>query len=525
MAPGRAPLGRGRAGAPELVYGFVVQVVVTDRHPWDVAGDAVALTFRARRRGPPSLPAGGHLPPRAAALVAREEDACTWFDLRRSRAGRALVISRGAGRQLGRDGCFGSLGPVELAHREAHDQRVVGALVEQASRSAGVRSLVLAPDAEVDPVLLLEGLLLRAHDPRDWEVADSRAALRKITICRDGRDDPALASRVQACTTIADSVNFARRLADAPGNVATPTGFVREVRRRLAGTKVGVEVISAARARAFGMGLFSAVDAGASRRGCILVMTIEPPRVKAGPPLVFVGKGVTFDTGGLNIKTSANLHLLTHDKCGATAVVGAMDALARLGTNVPVVGVCPIVENAVGPAAMRPGDILRALDGTTVYVQNTDAEGRLLLGDVLAWVARRRPGLVVDLATLTGQATTALGEPLAAMFSNDDEAALLVREAALAADEPVWPMPIHEVHDRELAHPKADLRNVTGGPGDACAAAAFLRHFVDYPWAHLDMGGQAHATYAREYWSVGATGFGVRLLVEVARRYAQRTRR
>ena len=199
-----------------------------------------------------------------------------------------------------------------------------------------------------------------------------------------------------------------------------------------------------------------------------------------------------------------------------------MLAIDALELPLHVIALCPLTENSVDAHAYKPGDVLTACNGATVYVENTDAEGRLVLADMLAWLQTfdPRPELVVDLATMTSAIHAALGEPFAGLYCNEDRARDLLLDAAQVSGELLWPMPIHEIHDRNLGHHKADLRNIGVSAGSPSSAAAFLRAFVDYPWAHVDLAGKSHNEFSREYLGPGATGFGCRLLVEFARRLA-----
>jgi leucyl aminopeptidase len=310
-------------------------------------------------------------------------------------------------------------------------------------------------------------------------------------------------------------------LADLPSNLGTPEHIVRRMRPLARKAGLSMRVISRAQAHEHGMGLFCAVDRGAENPGCILLLEHARARASTLPTLAFVGKGLCHDTGGYNLKIVPEIHQLTYDKSGAAAVCGAMLAIAELDLKAHVVAACPLAENVVDAAAFKPGDVIEAYDGTSVYIENTDAEGRLVLADVIAYLADEYdPDVLVDVATLTGAAHVALGEPFAALFSNDDDARDLVLAAAAATGENVWPMPIHDVHDREITHHKADIKNVGVRGGGSCSAAAFLRHFAVGRWAHLDIAGKAFTETPRDYYGIGATGFGCRLLVDVARRFA-----
>lgn len=526
-----------------------MRVTTSDRAPTELAADALIVVFRAPTRGRPCPPLLEHLHEDANRLIARKPENITWLETHGLSTPRVLLYCLGSEptpwnsqvEYLG--GHAGSLDRATWAVRIRRSLRNAGAQIERACTAMGLRHVVLAawPDG-CDPGLVLEGMLLRAHDPRAWdsERHDENTSLRRLTACLPSREH----ARIHELLRTLDATNFARLLGDLPSNHSQPSQLVARVRERFASLPVDVRTISAVEARAMGMGLFTAVDAGAGERGCMLVLEHRPrpakPKRAVGrrrkpeledsdepgePPLLaLVGKGLVHDTGGYNIKTGHGLHELTHDKCGATAVIGAMLAIAQLELGIRVLAICPLTENCVDAHAYKPGDVLRAYDGTTVYVENTDAEGRLVLADALAWLAQHDPELVIDMATLTASVHTTLGEPFAALYCNEDRARDLLLEAGQTSGELLWPMPIHEIHERDLGHHKADLRNIGTHAGTPSSAAAFLRYFVDFPWAHVDFAGKASVEYGREMFGPGASGFGVRLLVELARGFAAQMR-
>jgi len=517
-----------------------MRVSVSDKPPEQITADAHVVLFRAPERGRPRPPMLEHLRPDADRLITRQPDNATWLETHALPTPRILLYCLARAPtwdpQLeylgGHAGSFGREGAELLRRRTL---RNAGAAIERACHQAGIRHAVLASwpeDCEVE--LVVEGMGLRAHDPRAWEGTNDgpvASLLRRLSVClhpagrlTSGKLGRALGARVRETFEVVEATNFARALGDLPGNIGTPAGLVERVRAENSkrGDPLALSIISAAEAEAKGMGLFTAVDAGAPERGCILRLDYAGAPDDDAPLLVLLGKGLTHDTGGYNLKTSPAIHELTYDKCGATAVIGAMLAIAALGLPLRISALCPLTENCVDARAFKPGDVLTACNQTTVYVENTDAEGRLVLADVLAWLSEHdpRPDLVVDLATLTGATHAALGEPFAGLFCNEDRARDLLMDAGKQSGDLLWPMPIHEIHDCELGHHKADLRNIGVAAGAACSAAAFLRAFVDYPWAHVDLAGKSHTLHPRECFGPGATGFGTRLLVEFARRLA-----
>ncbi|MDX6643017.1 MAG: leucyl aminopeptidase, partial [Solirubrobacteraceae bacterium] len=267
-----------------------------------------------------------------------------------------------------------------------------------------------------------------------------------------------------------------------------------------------------------GMGAFAAVAQGSHQEPALITLRYEGPGA-AGPTLGFVGKAVTFDTGGISIKPAAKMHEMKFDMSGGATVIEAVGAIARLALPVRVIGVIGATENMPSGHAVKPGDIVRAYNGTTIEINNTDAEGRLVLADCLAWAIEQGAERLVDMATLTGAIVVALGSTHAGLFANDDAWASDVEAAAAATGELVWRLPLHPEYAEMIKGAYADIANVTEArKASSITAAEFLRRFVgETPWAHVDIAGTAW-NIERPYASRGGSGFGVRLLVELARR-------
>jgi leucyl aminopeptidase len=394
--------------------------------------------------------------------------------------------------------------------------------MERACRASACRRVALDAGADLDLALdLLEGMALRAY--AFDECSEPDAGLRQVTWTVAKSDKAEAKQRLASLQAKLEGMQLARTLSDLPPNLGTPELIIERVVTRVEAVGLQVDSLGRAELEELEMGLFCAIARGSSRESKLLLLEHRPEGVdeNAAPDLALVGKGVTLDAGGYNLKSSG-IHEMNYDKAGAAAVIGAMLAIAHAKLPVHVVAACPLAENVLGPDAIRPGAIVRAFDGRTVYIENVDAEGRLLMADTLAWLTEREPQRVIDLATLTGAAHTALGEPFAALFSNDDTLRDELISAGLRADERLWPMPIDDLHDRELAHPRADLRNVGAYAGGASAAAAFLRYFVTGAWAHIDLAGKGAAAFERDYMGAGASGFGTRLLFEYVQALAER---
>lgn len=319
---------------------------------------------------------------------------------------------------------------------------------------------------------------------------------------------------------IAEATCLARDLANQPGNSATPTYLARTARSIARTHGLSCQVLDETRMRKLGMGALLAVSQGSAQKAQFIVL--EHNKRAAGNPLVFVGKGVTFDSGGISIKPGGGMEDMKFDMCGGAAVLGAMQAVAALKLPCRVVGIVPATENLPDGKSFKPGDIVTTLSGKTIEIQNTDAEGRLILADALAYAARFKPAAVVDLATLTGACVVALGHHASGMMGNDDDLAEKVRAAGEATAERVWPLPLWDEYRRQIRSDFADMKNTGGRPGGAITGAALLAEFTDYPWVHLDIAGTAWSSRTRPYIPKGGVGIGVRLLTHLARHWKKK---
>jgi leucyl aminopeptidase len=315
--------------------------------------------------------------------------------------------------------------------------------------------------------------------------------------------------------SIAQGVFLARDLVSEPANVIYPETLAQQA-RTLAKHGVKVEVLDKRQMKTLGMGALLGVAQGSVQDPRLVVMRWNGAKGKGGgQPLAFLGKGVTFDTGGISIKPSKGMEDMKWDMAGAATVIGLMKALALRKAKVDVVGVVGLVENMPSGNAQRPGDVVKSMSGQTVEVINTDAEGRLVLADALWYTQQRfKPRFMVDLATLTGAIIVALGHHQAGMFANDDKLADRLRSAGEAVNERLWRMPLGPEYDKQLTSQIADMKNISdGGGAGSITAAQFLQRFVnDVPWAHLDIAGTAWSGKDAPTTPKGATAFGVRLL-------------
>ena len=328
-----------------------------------------------------------------------------------------------------------------------------------------------------------------------------------------GGDSGASSRYDQRWAPVAEGVALTRELVTEPANIIYPESFVERVLDSIKDTGLEVEILDKAAMEKLGMGALLGVAQGSIREARLLILKWNGGG--AGAPTAFVGKGVTFDTGGISIKPAAGMEAMKWDMGGAGAVVGAFRALALRKAKANVVGICGLVENMPSGSAQRPGDVVTTMSGQTVEVINTDAEGRLVLADAVTYVQRNyKPSTIIDLATLTGASLISLGHEWAGLFSNNEELASKLQKAGEESGDKVWRMPLAEAFDRLIDSPIADMKNVGPREGGSITAAQFIQRFIDdgVKWAHVDMAGKAWSDKAGPTYDKGATGFGVRLL-------------
>jgi leucyl aminopeptidase len=320
----------------------------------------------------------------------------------------------------------------------------------------------------------------------------------------------------QRWAPVVEGVSLTRELVTEPANIIYPESFVERVRASVEGSGLELEVLDRAAMEKLGMGALLGVAQGSAREGRLLILKWNGG-AQGSKPVAFVGKGVTFDTGGISIKPAAGMESMKWDMGGAGAVAGAMKTIALRKAKANIVGICGLVENMPGHNAQRPGDVITSMSGQTIEVINTDAEGRLVLADAVTYVQRNyKPSTIIDLATLTGAILISLGHEWAGLFSNNDELASQLLHVGENSSDKLWRMPLAEPFDRLIDSPIADMKNVGPREGGSITAAQFIQRFVDdgIRWAHIDMAGKAWSDKAASTYDKGATGFGVRLLDE-----------
>ena len=339
----------------------------------------------------------------------------------------------------------------------------------------------------------------------------AKRTLDAITIAGAPDDAEAAWADFEAVT---QGMELTRELVAEPANIIYPESFVERVTQSVEGLGLEITVLDEDEMRALGMGALLGVSQGSRREARLLALKWSGAG-EGNPDIAFVGKGVTFDTGGISIKPAGGMEDMKWDMGGAGAVVGAMKALAMRKAKANVIGVCGLVENMPDGNAQRPGDVVTSMNGQTIEVINTDAEGRLVLCDALCWVQKtHEPKTIVDLATLTGAMIVALGHEHAGVFSNDDSLADELLAAGLASGDKLWRLPVSDAYNKLIDSPIADMKNVGPRAAGSITAAQFIKRFINdgVRWAHLDIAGMAWADKPGPNYDKGATGFGVRLL-------------
>ncbi len=366
---------------------------------------------------------------------------------------------------------------------------------------------------------VLEGIILADYRFEQFKTSKT-AALERVHLQVLADDLPAAKAAVARARAVAEATNACREIGNQPGNLLYPETLAARAVQLAKTHGLHVTILDGTATGTGVTGRLTATTTG-SANGPRMIVLEHRGGPKHEAPLVFVGKAITFDSGGISIKPAANMEEMIFDKCGGMAVLGAMAAIADLKLKRNVVGIIASAENVLGPEAYRPGDILTTYDGQHIEIVNTDAEGRVVLADALA-MARNdfKAAAIVDLATLTGACGVALGDSAAGLWDNDEALGCAVLAASERAGERLWRMPLFPEHEETIKSDVALIKNSGGRLGGACTAAAFLKAFVGAtPWAHLDIAYTAHREKAQPHMARGATGFGVRTLVELAEKW------
>lgn len=459
-------------------------------------------------------------------------DSETWFELRSFLKDRSFDAKAGAvvyHSPAGRLVIVVGMGSVKSATAESF--RRVGSYVWPVLRALSVQHVLVADvecdvDLEVRASSLVEGFCLSSYVFDKYMSSKGGYSLTSLGVVV-GRHTKVVQQAVQDAVELCDVVGIVRDLVNDPSEEMTPLQFAKEVRQLGKQFGCSVKVLTDAQIAAKGMTLIDTVGRASAHSNRFVVMTYRGPGVAASTtPVALVGKGVTFDTGGVNLKPSNGgfLEEMHTDMAGAATVLGAVLGCAALKIPVAVSVVMPLAENALGGDAYKPGSVLQSYAGKTVEIANTDAEGRLLLADALHYAVKDlKASTVVDVATLTGACMVALGTPCAGLVSNNDALTDALRASGDRVYERVWPLPLYEEYRADVKSDIADVRNMgkLGGGrfAGAITAATFLEHFIgeETRWAHIDIAGTATSSSAVHYAGPGATGFGVRLLVDFLR--------
>ncbi|HEU4394258.1 MAG TPA: leucyl aminopeptidase [Planctomycetota bacterium] len=467
---GDGPLPRAAAAVDEAVGGLVSRVRQSGEFPGK-ARETLVLHSTAKKG------------PRRVLLAGLGKPAEFTVDGFRRAAGAAALAARGA---------------------KAGEMSVVLPATDRAPRDAVAAALV-------------EGATLASYEFRRHKTGEGavpESALSKVTVVEEesaGRD--ALDRGLALGRALSDAALWARDVGNTPGNEGTPGYLADRATEIAAESGMKLTVLERADMEREGMGGILGVARGTQEPPKFIVLEHNSGKADL-PCFALVGKGITFDSGGISIKPAENMHEMKFDKCGGVAVLATMRAIGRLRIPLRVVGVVPATENLPSGTAYKPGDVVKSLGGRTIEVLNTDAEGRMLLVDGIAYAKRYKPRAIVDLATLTGACVVALGDAASGLFSTDEPLAAALLRAAEASGERSWRMPLYADYTEQIRSDVADFKNTGGRSAGACTAAALLQaHAEGTPWAHLDIAGTAWATKDRDYLRKGATGVGPRTLV------------
>jgi leucyl aminopeptidase len=393
-------------------------------------------------------------------------------------------------------------------------------------RSKNVKSIAVAPrvsgNDEETARRAVEGAYIALFDPDKYRTVDKeQKTVDRLVVAVDGGDQGALDRGVNAGTIVGESINFTRDLANEPGGYMTPTDMAERARDIANEFGLNIDVLDEARMEQEGMGSLLSVARGSEQPAKLIILKYTPANFEGDDKelLAFVGKGVTFDSGGISLKPGENMELMKYDMTGAATVMGAMRAIAQLKPPIPILGVAPCTENLPSGKATKPGDVVKAMTGKTIEIINTDAEGRLILADAIAYAKKLGATKVIDMATLTGAVSIALGDVNTAVLGTDQQLIDEIIAAGREVGEKFWQLPLDKEYSKQIKSDIADIKNVGGRKAGTITAAAFIKEFADgVAWAHLDIAGTAWGDDAKPYRSKGPTGIAVRTLLRIVDR-------
>jgi leucyl aminopeptidase len=529
MAAGESRNARPALQCSEITRGEVMDVTIESRSPAEAAADVLALPLAALE------PAAGRLPPRVAALDraagGRIAQAVRAGDFEGKR-GQTLLVHPADGLPARR---LLLVGLGDAAKRDADLWRETAALVLRDAQGRRAKRVgLLVPSARgARPAALVqalaEGAVLGSYrfDRYRTKKRDEARVAELVLLVERGAELRAARAAAATGVLLAEHQNLARDLSNEPPNALPPAALAREAEKAARAAGVSVRVLAPAELRKRGFGALLAVAQGSANEPRLIVLehgarATRGARGRKRPTVCLVGKGVCFDSGGLSLKPSTSMVTMKHDMSGGAAVIAAVCAAARLALPLHVVGVVGAIENMPSGTAYRPDDIVTSLSGQTIEISNTDAEGRLVLADALHFANTEfAPDAIVDLATLTGACSVALGKWAAAILGNHERLAERMLAAGEAAGERYWRLPLWDVHREFMRGQIADLKQTGGRDGGTITASAFLAHFVGAtPWIHLDIAPVANTEKSSALQPAGATGFGVRSLLELLRSWS-----
>jgi leucyl aminopeptidase len=385
-------------------------------------------------------------------------------------------------------------------------------------RDMGIRKAALSVDLlqslKMSPVDFIEGSLLGLYTFTKYVIDKNRKGIENILIL--SKPSKTLEENLRWTKAAASAVNFARDLINTPANDMTPS-HLASAALSLKQKNLSVKVIENKDARKLGMGAYLSVSLGSDTPPKFIILHYNGSKA---PPLVLIGKSVTFDSGGLSIKPADGMEKMKYDMAGGAAVLGVMKAVSELKVPVNLIGILPATENLIGGSATRPGDVVRAINGKTIEIISTDAEGRMTLADAIGYAKRFKPKAIIDIATLTGACSIAFGNGAIAMMGNNRDLLAKFKESGDNIHERVWEMPLFEEYKEYLKSDVADLKNTGGRSGSLISSAYFLCEFAgEVPWVHLDIAGTAWTEKEKPYLPKGASGIGVRLILNLMKRF------
>src|SRR6266446_6508804 len=419
---------------------------------------------------------------------------------------------------------------IGCGERDANKTQQVSQLAGTASRflrSKNAKSVAIIPRAEGDvekvAQSVIAGAIMGLFEPDKYRTKDKeRREIERVVVVIEGADEKVLKRGAERGRIVGESVNFTRDLANEPGVFMTPTILAERATEVAKKFGLSIDVLDQRRMEKLGMGSLLGVSRGSDEPPKLIVLKYQPRKIDKlhrEELLALVGKGITFDSGGISLKPGENMELMKYDMTGAATVIGTMRAIAQLKPAIAVLGIAPCSENLPSGKATKPGDVLIAMTGKTIEVINTDAEGRLVLADAIAYAKKLGATRIIDMATLTGAVSIALGDVNTGILGTDQSLIEGVIQAGREVGERFWQLPLDKEYSNQIKSDIADIKNTGGKKAGTITAAAFLKEFVDdTPWAHLDIAGTAWGDPATPFRAKGPTGIAVRTLIEFIER-------